>query len=148
MSDINDIENVEFILRKGPKKIYSINILLILTIIIFLIICYFVKYPKEKIYIASIITEKDYIYLRTNITKESMENLETSKLLIDKKSYDLNLVQFEQSNNDNNYIVTLKVDRLQIKENQEYVVIYLKEKDTTLFEELKKKLKEVFNEET
>ena len=147
MSDINDIEKIEFILRREPKKIYSINILLILTIIIFLIICYFVKYPKEKIYIASVILEKDYIYLTTNITKESMENLETSKLFIDKNSYDFNLVQFEQRN-DNNYTVTIQIDGLQIKENQEYVVIYLKEKDTTLFEELKKKLKEVFNEET
>lgn len=147
MNNINDIEKVEFILRREPKKIYSINILLILTIIIFLIICYFVKYPKEKIYIASIILEKDYTYLSTNITKKSMENLENSKLLIDKNSYDFKLVQFEQGN-DNNYIVTLKVDELQIKENQEYVVIHLKEKDTTLFEELKKKLKEVFNEET
>ena len=91
--------------------------------------------------------EKDYIYLTTNITKESMENLETSKLFIDKNSYDFNLVQFEQRN-DNNYTVTIQIDELQIKENQEYVVIYLKEKDTTLFEELKKKLKEVFNEET
>lgn len=147
MSDINDIEKIEFILRREPKKIYSINILLILTIIIFLIICYFVKYPKEKIYITSVILEKDYIYLTTNITKESMENLETSKLFIDKNSYDFNLVQFEQGN-DNNYTVTIQIDELQIKENQEYVVIYLKEKDTTLFEELKKKLKEVFNEET
>ena len=76
-----------------------------------------------------------------------MENLETSKLFIDKNSYDFNLVQFEQGN-DNNYTVTIQIDELQIKENQEYVVIYLKEKDTTLFEELKKKLKEVFNEET
>ena len=85
--------------------------------------------------------------MTTNITKESMENLETSKLFIDKNSYDFNLVQFEQRN-DNNYTVTIQIDELQIKENQEYVVIYLKEKDTTLFEELKKKLKEVFNEET
>lgn len=76
-----------------------------------------------------------------------MVNLETSKLFIDKNSYDFNLVQFEQGN-DNNYTVTIQIDELQIKENQEYVVIYLKEKDTTLFEELKKKLKEVFNEET
>ena len=35
MSDINDIEKIEFILRRETKKIYSINILLKLTIIIF-----------------------------------------------------------------------------------------------------------------
>lgn len=141
MTEINELKKQDiYILRREPSKMYSFSMLIIFTTSLLIILGNFVHYSKYKHYVANVLDE-DNIYLQTIISKEYFDNLDSSELLIENKTYKFELIKFEPVNYDNNYSIVLKVEDIDLK-NRKYVVFGLKQEKTTLFKEFYKRMKE------
>lgn len=141
MTEINELKKQDiYILRHEPSKMYSFSMLIIFTTSLLIILGNFMHYSKYKHYVANVLDE-DNIYLQTIISKEYFDNLDSSELLIENKTYKFELIKFEPVNYDNNYSIVLKVEDIDLK-NKKYVVFSLKQEKTTLFKEIYKRMKE------
>lgn len=147
MSDINKIKDQSlFILRKEPSYIYSFTILMIIMLTIFILIGNFIHYSKTKTYLAKVITEEKVIYFETIISKNDLNKLNDDVLMINDQEYDFNIIDFTKNSYDNDYSIIFKIDDVpQNIKNESFITFNLKEKKTTLFKEIYKRIKEVLN---
>lgn len=144
MMELNKFKNKDiYILRSEPSKIYSFSLLIFFTTFLLIILGNFIHYSKYKHYVANVMIDEG-TYLQTVISKEYFNTLEASELLIENKTYEFELIEFEPENYDNNYRIVLKVDDIDLQ-NKKYVIFSLKQDKTTLFKEIHKRIKEELN---
>ena len=142
MSD-NKIFNkdYDFVIRKEPSKIFSYNLILILGIIGFLFISIFFKYSKCKNYISNVRRENDYYLFEIILSKRDFMNLKSKELIINNNIYSYDIYDFRSDLMNNNYNVFLSIKCDECEFN-EYEVVVLKSKKTTLMNEILSKIKE------
>lgn len=147
MSDINKIKNQSlFILRKEPSYIYSFTILMIIVLALFILIGNFVHYSKTKTYLAKVIYEDEVIYFQTIISQNDLNKFNDDILMINDQEYNFNIIDFTKNSYDNDYSIIFKIDDVpQNIQNESFIILNLKEKKTTLFKEIYKRIKEVLN---
>lgn len=147
MYDIKQLEQEnKYIIRKEPKKIYVYSYVLIIFSLLFVLVSIFYKFNINKTFIANIIFDNKKYFIETNISKTQLENLEKSKLLIENREYDYELVNINRNDYNNSYNIILSID-LDISKlkNKSYMIITFQTKNTTVFKEIVKKIKEELN---
>lgn len=147
MLDFNEFRNTnEYMIRKEPRKIYLFSNLLIITTIFLIVIGIILKYNKYDAYLANIFKEKDNYYLNIVISESNLQELNQCELIIEENKYDFKIIEMTKNELDNNYNIVLDIgfadDKL--KENK-YFIIKLKHKETTIFKEIIKRIKEELN---
>ena len=130
------------ILRHEPSKIYSFTVIITITLALVIIFGFCFKYTKYKHYIANVTFNDDGLYLYTTVTKEYFNKIEQNKLIIDNQEYAFELIEFEKNTYDNNYNIILKIVSDEILQNKQYVIFSLKHENTTLFKEIRERIKE------
>lgn len=141
MMHINKYKDTH-ILRHEPSKIYSFTIIIAITLALIIIFCFCFKYTKYQYYIANVTVNDDGLYLYTSVTKEYFNRINQNKLIIDDREYTYELIEFEKNIYDNNYNVILKIGSDENLQNKRYVMFSLKNENTTLFKEIKERIKE------
>ena len=147
MYDIKQLEQQnKYIIRKEPKKIYVYSYVLIIFSLLFVLVSIFYKFNINKTFISNIIFDNKKYYIETNISKTQLENLEKSKLLIENREYDYELVNINRNDYNNSYNIILSIDfDISKLKNKSYMIITFQTKNTTVFKELVKKIKEELN---
>ena len=147
MYDIKQLEQQnKYIIRKEPKKIYVYSYVLIIFSLLFVLVSIFYKFNINKTFISNIIFDNKKYYIETNISKTQLENLEKTKLLIENKEYDYELVNINRNDYNNSYNIILSIDfDISKLKNKSYMIITFQTKNTTVFKELVKKIKEELN---
>lgn len=147
MYDIKQLEQEnKYIIRKEPKKIYVYSYVLIIFSLLFVLVSIFYKFNINKTFIANIIFDNKKYYIETNISKTQLKNLEKSKLLIENKEYDYELVNINRNDYNNSYNIILSIDfDISKLKNKSYYHITFQTKNTTVFKEIVKKIKEELN---
>ena len=147
MYDIKQLEQEnKYIIRKEPKKIYVYSYVLIIFSLLFFLVSIFYKFNINKTFISNIIFDNKKYYIETNISKTQLENLEKTKLLIENREYDYELVNINRNDYNNSYNIILSIDfDISKLKNKSYMIITFQTKNTTVFKELVKKIKEELN---
>ena len=147
MYDIKQLEQEnKYIIRKEPKKIYVYSYVLIIFSLLFVLVSIFYKFNINKTFISNIIFDNKKYYIETNISKTQLENLEKTKLLIENREYDYELVNINRNDYNNSYNIILSIDfDISKLKNKSYMIITFQTKNTTVFKELVKKIKEELN---
>ena len=147
MLEFNEFRNTnEYMIRKEPKKIYLFSNLLIIITICLIFIGTILKYNKYDTYLATILSDGNNNYLNIVMLESEVKKLKDCELIIEKQNYDFKIIEITKNEIDNNYNIVLdvKFNDEAIKENK-YFVIKLKHKETTIFKEIVKRIREELN---
>ena len=133
MYDIKQLEQQnKYIIRKEPKKIYVYSYVLIIFSLLFVLVSIFYKFNINKTFISNIIFDNKKYYIETNISKTQLENLEKTKLLIENREYDYELVNINRNDYNNSYNIILSIDfDISKLKNKSYMIITFQTKNTT-----------------
>ncbi len=148
MDNINNLNDSSYILKyKISSKIISWQIILILSLILFLNISLYYKYSKYISFIGQVIEKDNQYHLQILLPEEKLSILDDYKLLIDNNYINYEILEIKDiyqldENLNKYYELIIKVSlKAKYQKNNLPIPIKLESKPTTLMTELINKLK-------